>query len=138
MYAFTVKNNENTWDIWRTLEDVPVPHKKERLDAALASGYPVIGERLTEYGLSIKSGAVWDGTQWTGGDSTNRTSDNITNLYAYVCNDTIVLIQFGDPNTEQDELMTAVFNSENSMIKVPEGQIANVGDIWDETRVINR
>jgi hypothetical protein len=33
--------------------------------------------------------------------------------------------------------MAAIFESDNSMIKVPEGQMAKIGDIWDGENIIN-
>jgi hypothetical protein len=137
MYAFIVKNDQGTWDIWRTLEDIPIPQRKEIVETALSSGMPIVGQDLTQFGLSAKVGATWDGTEWTGGLITSRTEETVVNLYCYVCNDTIILIQLSSPNTESDHQMAAIFYSENSMIKIPEGQVANIGDIWDGEKVVN-
>jgi hypothetical protein len=137
MYAFTVKNDQDTWDIWHTLSDITIPVRKERVEAALASGLPITGQNVTEHKTSVRSGAVWDGTQWTGGDSTPISEEVVVNLFAYICNNTIILVQLSSPNTDSDEQITAIFESENSMIKVPEGQTANVGDIWDGEKVVN-
>jgi hypothetical protein len=138
MYAFTVKNNAGTWDIWHTLSDIPIPEKKARVDAALASGLSISGQNLTEHGLSVKSGAIWNGTEWTGGELHNRTEESVVNLFSYICDDTIILTQLSSPNTDSDAQITAIFESENSMIKVPEGQTASVGDIWDGEKVVNK
>lgn len=137
MYAFIVKNGQDTWDIWNILTDISIPERKQRVEDALASGLPITGQNLTEFGLSATAGAVWDGTQWSGGDYTNRTEEMIVNLYGYICNDTIILIQLSSPNTDSDLQISAIFESENSMIKVPEGQTANIGDIWDGEKVVN-
>jgi hypothetical protein len=137
MYAFIVENDHGTWDVWNTLEDIPIAEKKERVENALESGLPIIGKDLTEFGLSARSGAVWDGTEWAGGTTVGRTEEMSLNLYSYICNDTIILMHISTPNTEQDQMMAAIFESENTMIKVPEGQLANVGDIWDGTNIIN-
>jgi hypothetical protein len=138
MYAFIVENDQGTWDVWNTLEDIPIAEKKERVENALESGLPIIGKDLTEFGLSARSGAVWDGTEWTGGTTVGRTAEMSLNLYSYICNDTIILMHISTPNTEQDQMMAAIFESENTMIKVPEGQTAVVGDIWDGTNIINQ
>ena len=138
MYAFTVKNDEGTWDIWNTLLDIPIPDRKARVDAALESGLSITGQNLTDFGLSVKSGAVWNGTEWTGGESHNRTEESVVNLFAYICDDTIILTQLSSPNTDSDAQITAIFESENSMIKVPEGQTAKIGDIWDGENIINQ
>ena len=138
MYAFTVKNSAGTWDIWHTLSDIPIPERKERVETALASSLPITGRNVTEHKTSIKSGATWNGTEWIGGDSAPISEELAVNLFAYIWNDTIILIQFSSPNTESDEQITAIFESENSMIKVPEGQTVNVGDIWDGENIINK
>lgn len=131
MYAFIVKNENNLWDVWETLTDIPIPERKARVDQALESGLPIIGKNLTEYGLSARSGSVWNGTEWTGGDSTTRTADSLLNLYAYICNDTIILIHLGQPNSELNNKLNAVFESDNTIIKIPEGTVVKVGDIFD-------
>jgi len=136
MYAFIVKNNAGSWDVWSTLLDIPIAERKERVEAALASGLPVTGENVTEHKTSIKSGAIWDGTQWTGGESFSISEETVLNLFAYICNNTIILIHLSSPNTVSDAQMTAIFESENSMIKVPEGQTAKIGDIWDGENII--
>jgi len=138
MYACVVKNSQETWDVWTVFNDIPVAIRKERIETALASGLPVVGRDLTEYGAQVRSGAVWDGTQFNGGDSAPIESGSILNLYSYVCNDTIILICFGQPNTELDDQMAAIFQSETTMIKVPEDQIARIGDIWDGENIINK
>jgi hypothetical protein len=136
MYAFTVKNDQGTWDIWHTLLDIPIPERKERVEAALASGLPITGQNVTEHKTSIKSGAIWNGTEWTGGNSTSISEESAINIFAYICNDTIILVQLSSPNTDSDAQITAIFESENSMIKVPEDQTASVGDIWDGEKVV--
>ena len=137
MYAFIVENDQGTWDIWNTVLDISVPTKKERVDAALLSGFPITGQNVSEHRASARSGAIWDGVEWTGGETTLALGETALNLFAYICNDTIILMHISNPNTNSDAQMTAVFESENSMIKVPEGQTAKIGDIWDGEKVIN-
>jgi hypothetical protein len=137
MYAFIVKNDQDTWDVWNTLSDIPIAERKELVDSALASGMPITGQDLTEFGLSAKVGATWDGTEWTGGFLTGRNENSVINLYGYVCNNTIILIQLSSPNTDANVKISAIFESENSMIKVPDGQVANIGDIWDGEKIVN-
>jgi len=136
MYAFIVKNNAGTWDVWSTLLDIPIVERKERVETAIASGLPITGKNVTEHKTSIKSGAIWNGTQWTGGESFSISEETVLNLFAYICNNTIILIHLSSPNTESDAQMAAIFESENSMIKVPEGQTAKIGDIWDGENII--
>ncbi len=137
MYACIVKNNNDTWDIWSVINDIPFPARKERLESALSSGFPIIGKNLTEYGLAVKNGAIWDGTQFTGGDPTTRQEGSILNLYSYVCNDVIILICIGQPNSSSNEQMAAIFESETTIIKIPEGQTPKIGDIWDGENIIS-
>jgi hypothetical protein len=49
----------------------------------------------------------------------------------------IILTIIGQPNTEKNEQLISIFESETTLIKVPEGQTANVGDIWNGTNIIN-
>ena len=131
-YAFIVKNSEGTWDVWSFLSDIPVPSRKERVQNALASGLPIVGKNLTEYGTSVKSGAVWNGTEWTGGEPTNRTEDNDDGLFSFVHEDTIILTivipKLKQPNYD---MAMAVFEEENTVIEIPEGVEVHAGYIWD-------
>lgn len=131
-YAFIVKNSEGTWDVWSFLSDIPVPSRKERVQNALASGLPIVGRNLTEYGTSVKSGAVWNGTEWTGGEPTNRTEDNDDGLFSFVHEDTIILTivipKLKQPNYD---MAMAVFEEENTVIEIPEGVEVHAGYIWD-------
>lgn len=137
MYAFIVENDQGTWDIWNTLLDIKSSNKKERVDSALLSGFPITGQDVSEYRASARSGAIWDGVEWTGGETTLSLGETALNLFAYICNDTIILMHISEPNTDSDAQIRAVFESENSMIKVPEGQTAKIGDIWDGEKVVN-
>jgi hypothetical protein len=131
-YAFIVRNNEGTWDVWSFLNDIPIPSRKERVQNALASGLPIVGKNLTEYGTSVKSGAVWNGTKWTGGEPTNRTEDNDDGLFSFVHQDTIILTivipKLKQPNYD---MAMAVFEEENTVIEIPDGVEVHAGYIWD-------
>ena len=140
MYACIVKNNQGTWDVWNSFSyPSRLADRQERLDSALASDFPIIGKNLTQYGSSVKTGAVWNGTEFTGGDSATITEGSSTSLYSYVCNDVIILTWYGEANTQINSMMSAIFSEEEetTIIKVPEGQTANKGDIWDGEKVIN-
>lgn len=139
MYAFIVKNDEGTWDIWRTLADIPIPAKKARVDAALASGNPIIGRDVTEHKAVVRSGSVWNGTEFTGGDPSSIKAENSDiHLYAYLCDNVVILMHVEQPNATTIPLLDAVFESDNTMIRLPEGQTAKVGDIWDGENVLSR
>ena len=141
MYACIVKNNQDTWDVWNSLSyPANFADRQERLDAALASGFPIIGKNLTQYGSSVKTGAIWNGIEFTGGNSSTITEESNTSLYSYVCNDVILLTFFGQANTEINDMMAVIFSEEEetTIIKVPEGQTANKGDVWDGQGIINQ
>ena len=140
MYACIVKNNQDTWDVWNSLSyPANFADRQERLDAALASGFPIVGKNLTQYGSSVKTGAIWNGIEFTGGNSSTITEESNTSLYSYVCNNVILLTFFGQANTEINDMMAVIFSEEEetTIVKVPEGQTANKGDIWDGTSIIN-
>jgi hypothetical protein len=67
-----------------------------------------------------------------------RTEEMVLNLYSLVCDNTVLITFRGIKNTIDDDMKAVVFESENSMIKVPEGQTAQIGDTWDGTSVINK
>jgi hypothetical protein len=143
MYAFIVKNSQDTWDVWETMGTIPIQDREERLQAALASEFPIVGQILTPYKEQATSGAVWDGEKFNGIGNVHPSSkiedfdwDTLTQ-YGFVCNGTILLIMYSQPNVERDAQFQAIFESEASIIQVPEGQYANVGDIWDGTNMIN-
>ena len=141
MYACIVKNNQDTWDVWNSLSyPANFANRQERLDAALASGFPIVGKNLTQYGSSVKTGAIWNGIEFTGGNSSTITEESNTSLYSYVCNDVILLTFFGQANTEINDMMAVIFSEEEetTIIKVPEGQTANKGDVWDGQNIINQ
>ena len=141
MYACIVKNNQGTWDVWNSLSyPANFADRQERLDAALASGFPIVGKNLTQYGSSVKTGAIWNGIEFTGGNSSTITEESNTSLYSYVCNNVILLTFFGQANTEINDMMAVIFSEEEetTIIKVPEGQTANKGDVWDGQNIINQ
>jgi hypothetical protein len=122
---------------------IPIQDREERLQSALASEFPILGMILTPYREQATSGAVWDGEKFNGIGNAHPSSkienpdwDTITQ-YGFVCNGTILLIMYGQPNTEKDGQFQAIFESEASIIKVPEGQTAVIGSIWDGTNIIN-
>lgn len=140
MYAHIVKNDDQTWDIWDVWPFellVNVPERKARIDKAIDSGLPIEGRDLTEYGLSVRGGSIWNGTEWTGGDWTNRTEEMNSGLFAYVCdNQVVTMVVIAQGSIEYDQI-EAIFQSENTIIRIPEGQTAKRGDIWDGTKVIS-
>ena len=142
MYAFLVKNSQNTWDVWRTMPTIPILDREERLQSALASGMPITGMILTPYKENATSGATWNGENFVGIGNVHPFADtedwSVVSQYGYICNNVILVIMYGQPGTVQDEQFQAVFNSETTIINVPENQTANVGDIWDGSQIISQ
>jgi hypothetical protein len=136
MYACIVKNNNNTWDIFTVFPYIP-DEKKQRIDSAIESGLPIFSRNLTEFGRSVRSGAIWDGTQFNGGDPTSLIEGASRGQYSYICNNMIILTLLTQLDTDLDIQMSAIFESETTIIKVPEGQTASVGDIWDGQKVVS-
>ncbi len=137
MYALIVKNGQGTWDVWNTLPTIPFIEREERLQAAIKGEFPIIGKNVTDHKTSAKSGAVWDGEKFSGGEIKKIIEDDTPlSVYAYICNNVVVLLQFGESGTELDQQLQAIFESETTVINIPEGQTAKPGDIWDGTNII--
>lgn len=143
MYACVVKNSQGTWDIYGFAGYPTDPARQSALDAAIDSGLPITGMILTPYQWSGTTGATWDGSSFSGGFPCLIPPDadwNAINTYGYLCNNVVVYASIGATGTVATQQMNAIFagDSEINIIKVPEGQTANVGDIWDGVNVINR
>lgn len=144
MYAFIVKNDEGTWDVWRTMPTIPIQDREERLQSALASGLPITGMVLTQYQGTATSGAVWDGENFNGVGNVHPferaggTDWSTVTQYGYICNNVLLLIMLGQAGTTQDEQFQAVFDGETTIISIPENQNVQVGDIWDGSQIVSQ
>lgn len=142
MYAFIVKNDENTWDIYNTLDAIPAPDREQRLADAVTSGLPITGMVLTPYGEKATSGSIWDGENFSGGAvhpmtiNPNGNWDKVTQ-YGYLCDNVLLIIFYSQSGSDHDHKMQAIFNSETTIIKIPEDQEVKIGDIWDGTQIIS-
>ena len=140
MYACIVRNSEETWDVWGSVNYPSNQEKQNRLVSAVESGLPITGMNLTEYEWSATNGATFDGTQFTGGTQSLIPLDadwTGINTFGYLCNNIIIAGFIANTGSIMSEQLKAIFSSETKIIKVPEGQSANVGDIWDGTKIIN-
>lgn len=140
MYACIVKNSEETWDVVAFLSYPANQEKQDRLVAAVESGLPITGMVLTPYKWSANSGATFDGTEFTGGSPSPVPLDNDwsgINTFGYLCNNVIVGAFVATAGTVMADQYNAIFESETTIIKLPEGQTAVVGDIWDGQNIIN-
>lgn len=143
MFALVAKNAEETWDVW-DIVNIPnyLPDRKERIQNAIASGLPIVGMDLTAYRETATSGAVFDGVDFSGGTihprlkSDNKNWDDFTQ-YGYICDNTIILVAYGQPGTIRNEQMSAIFDGETTIVEVPEGTDVKVGDIWNGQEFIS-
>lgn len=148
MYACVVKNEEGTWDIFDfaryTGNDEISQDRRERLIAGMESGLPVTGMKLSPYKWSATSGATWDGEKFSGGPPTiipDTIDWNTIETYGFLCDNVIIygMIAQKDTGSGRIELLDAIFagDTEVSIVKIPEGQGAKLGDIWDGEKVIS-
>jgi hypothetical protein len=141
MYACVVKNSEGTWDVFGFLAYPANQEKQDRLQAAVASGLPITGMILTPYKWSATNGATFNGTEFTGGSQSPVPQDNdwsSVNTFGYICDNVIIGAFITSTGTVMCNQYNAIFDDETTIIKVPESQTANIGDIWDGENIINR
>jgi hypothetical protein len=144
MYACVVKNDEGTWDIFDFARYGNNPVGQERLVNAVESGLPITGMKLTPYKWSATPGAVWDGEGFSGGPATiiPPTIDwNSIDTYGFLCDNVIVygVIAQKDTASGRIEQLNAIFagDTEVTIVELPQGQAAKIGDIWDGEKVIS-
>lgn len=141
MYACVVKNSEATWDVWGSISYASNQEKQDRLDSAVDSGLPITGMILTPYKWSASNGATFDGIDFVGGAPSLIPPENDwtgISTYGYLCDNTVIAGFIANVGSVKREQMEAIFSEETTIIKVPEGQTANIGDIWDGTNIITR
>lgn len=144
MYACIIKNSNSTWDIYAFAGYANNAEKQSRLEAAVESGLPITTMVLTPYKWSGTPGAIWDGEKFTGGSESviSKNIDwNTIETYGYICDNIIIYatVVQKDVGFHTVEKMNAIFagDSEVKIIKIPEGQTAKIGDIWDGEKVVN-
>jgi len=142
MYAFVVENDEGTWDVWNILDKIPIPDREQRLANAIASELPITGMILTPYKETATAGAIWDGEGFSGGAihpmKQNRYNTwETTTQYGYICDNVILILFFSQSGTEHDDKLQAIFDSNTTIVKLPKGQTAEVGNIWDGTKILS-
>ena len=141
MYACVVKNSQETWDVFGFISYPSSQEKQDRLVAAVEGEVPITGMILTPYKWSATNGAFFDGTDFIGGTESPVPQDNdwsSVNTFGYICNNIIIGAFITSTGTIMCDQYNAIFAEETTIIKVPEGQTANIGDIWDGQNIINR
>jgi hypothetical protein len=140
MYACVVKNNEGTWDIYRVTDHYSIPEQRRSIFTnAVASGLPITGMNLTQYKDAAVTGATWNGETFVGGLTVTFPDDfawDTVEIYGYVCDDTIIypMLCFQANHKAQ---YSAIFDSETTIVDIPDDQAFKIGDIWDGEKVIN-
>jgi hypothetical protein len=144
MYACIIRNSEGTWDIFDFAGYVGNKEKQDRLIAAVESGLPITGMKLTPYQWSATPGAVWDGEGFSGGPESiiPKTVDwNAIETYGFLCDNVIIyaVIAQKDTGSARIELLDAIFagDTEVTIVALPNGQSVKIGDIWDGEKVIS-
>lgn len=145
MYACVVKNEEGTWDIFDFARYVNNEERQKILTDGVESGLPITGLKLTPYKWSATTGAVWDGEKFSGGPATiipPTINWNAIETYGFLCDNTIIygMISQKDTASGRIELLDAIFagDTEVTIVSIPEGQTAKIGDIWDGEKVISQ
>jgi len=139
MYACVVKNSQDTWDIFNFLVHSSNQEKKDILVNAVESGLPITGMILTEHKWSATPGAIFDGTEFTGGTVSVVPEEldwETINTYGYICDNVCIGGFITTSGSEQDLQFQAAFSDETTIVEIPEGQTASVGDIWDGEKVV--
>jgi hypothetical protein len=140
MYACVVKNSQGTWDIFRVEVYISVPEEKRNIvKDAIASGLPITGMNFTQYRGAAVTGATWNGETFVGGSTVTFPDDfawDIAEIYGYVCDNKIIqAILCFQPNHKAQ--YGAIFDSETTIVDIPDDQPFKVGDIWDGENIIN-
>jgi len=132
-YAYAVKVSEDSYEVFNTLHlDGPKAHALiQRIDAALDSGLPIITMNTTDI-PEVYPGSVWDGESFVGGERPERFNDTPDwGRYSFLVDNTVFLTTVAPKNSHTDLMNAAAFAQEVIIIKVPEGQTAVRGSIWD-------
>lgn len=144
MYACVVKNEEGTWDIFDFTRYGADQERQQRLVNAVESGLPITGMKLTPYKWSATPGAVWDGEGFSGGPESliSKTVDwNTIETFGFICDNILIYGTIGqkDLASGRIEIFNAIFagDTEVTIVEIPEGQAAKIGDIWDGEKVIS-
>lgn len=141
MYACIVRNSEETWDVWGSIAYPSNQEKQNRLVSAVGSGLPITGMVLTPYKWSASNGAIFDGEKFAGGTQSmlpENTDWTVTHTFGYLCNNVIIAAFVANSGSIKTDQLNAIFSDETTIVKVPEGQVANIGDIWDGEKIINK
>jgi len=139
-YALLTKISPTTWEVFQVIrladseEDTSLVNI---LNLSIANNETVAGLNVSNVDVeSLKRGAVWNGSSFSGGSEVESSSqqDLRTKRYAFTYDNKLVLVLTAVQDSTQDNLYQAAFNQEVSIHKVEdESSVVATGYIWDGT-----
>jgi hypothetical protein len=140
MYVILTKNSDNTWD---GIHDVTPAEGVDTtvIDAAFASGFPIIGMNASAHKSSAVRGATWNGTSFSGKEAGLENSLNdeevlaTINRYVFLCDNKVVFSMTLSSDSANTEMFDAAFAGETILVKTTSGPFNKVGKTfnWDGT-----
>jgi hypothetical protein len=134
-YAYATKVSEDSYEVFNMLHlDSPQADTLiQRIEDALDSGLPITTLVTTDI-PNVYPGSVWDGESFTGGVIPERFNDTSDwGRYSFLVDNTLFLTTVSPKGSHTDLMNAAAFDQEVIIIKIPEGQTAVRGSIWDGT-----
>jgi hypothetical protein len=134
-YVYATKISEDSYEVFNMLHlDGPNAEPLiQRIEGALSSGLPITTLVTTDI-PNVYPGAVWDGESFTGGEIPERFNDTPDwGRYSFLVDNTLFLTTVSPKGSHTDLMNAAAFDQEVIIIKIPEGQTAVRGSIWDGT-----
>jgi hypothetical protein len=142
-YAYATKVSEGSYEVFNMLHlDSPNADQLiQRIETALDSGLPITTMVTTDV-PNAYTGAVWDGEAFVGGERPEQWPEEFDDTigwgkYAFLVDNAIFLTSLLPKGGHVDLMTAAAFTQEVTIIKVPEGQQAARGSIWDGTTFTN-
>jgi hypothetical protein len=134
-YVYAVKVSEDSYEVFNMLhlEGPKAYALTQRIDNAVDSGLPITTMNTTDIS-GVYPGAVWDGESFSGGEIPERHNETPDwGRYSFLVDNTVFLTTVSPKNSHTDLMNAAAFAQGVIIIKVPEGQTAVRGSIWDGT-----
>jgi hypothetical protein len=138
MYFVIAKNEDSSWKaVFQFTYSTDA--RKNILDAALESNLPITLMETTSYRNQAKSGAVWDGSSFSGGTPADGvdymelpTTDDYWNdrrTYAFICDNVIIAMVIAHNDTTIGSFLNEHLNKTDvRLIKVPADKFFLVGE----------
>ena len=138
MYFVLAKNDDSSWKVVFEFT-FSTDDRKNILDSALASNLPITVMETTSFKNEAKSGAVWNGTSFSGGHAPDGidymelpTDDDYWSTrrtYAFICDNVVIAMVIANDNLAVGNYLNENFAKDDiRLIKVPEGKKIMVGE----------